>query len=157
MTLQYRTRDMSEDRRWERLLRLLLLDTVDQWCRDDSGFPAEFLLSSILHLFSFNCKPFTISENGLQGYLAEAIQTPEGECARAQPTWSFERKNAMVDSLKDHIEQQLAQWENGDTISPAIIGDFAQVLVDNVVRLKYVVFHRTQTTSRDHGGFHGFW
>ena len=160
MSLQYRTRDMSEDRRWERRLRLLgifLLDVVDEWCLDDHEFPCDFVLSSTLYLFSPRCDPISTKESGLSSFLEEAAKPPETECALAHPEKSLDLHLVLIQSLRELITQQAKKWELGDTISPSTIGALAKMIVDQVIQHKYVKFHRTQTTSRDHGGFHGLW
>ena len=160
MSLQYRTRDMSGDRKWERRLRLfglLLLDLTDSWCISDDPFPFDFAISSTLYLFSPRCDPHGTRESGLASTLQRVVQPAEQECSAAVPNHTGEQRAQLIGRIHGLLTDQITGWENGDTLTPASIGALAQSIVDTIIVENYVKFHRTQTTSRDHGGFHGLW
>ena len=157
MTLQYRTRDMSDDRRWNQRVRLsncLLMDVVDWWCRDDREFPFESTVASLLYLFSPRCDPFSVSESDLRQTLLDVVDSPSVEYARTWPNHDSQKQSDVITSLSTVLQDTVAQWLEGSMSTPSV-HSLNQQVVDCLVDFKYVTFHHNQTTHRDGGGFHG--
>lgn len=159
MTLQYRTRDMSDDRSWQQRVRLsyrLLMDAVDSWYRGDDDFPFMFIVASILYLFSPRCDPFRTLETNLRQQLAKVVDSPSVECAKTWPHQSETHRSKLISSITDILRDAVDQWIRGSLASPSV-GAVNEQLVEEVVAHGYVTFHRHQTTRRDDGGgFTGF-
>ena len=149
---------MSGDREWERRVRLfslLLLDLTDQWCRSDGDFPFDFAVSSTLYLFSSRCNPMDTPETDLLLSLRSIVESPDSECQTAMPNHSGDQRDDLVSTVRAIFVEYVAECEAGQTPISALIDSLSQQVVDTLKSSKYVVFHHTQTTSRD-GGFHSF-
>lgn len=159
MTLQYRTRNTWDDQQWNQRVRLsdsLLMDVVDWWCRGEREFPVDSTVASFLFLYSPRCKPFAIHEAGLRRKLFDTVDSPSAECALTWPTHDKRQQLALIESLRTILQDAVGKWNEG-LLSELPVAVVNQRLADEIVDHKYVVFHHTQTTRRDGGGFYALW
>ena len=157
MTLQYRTRDLSDDRKWHRRTRLCALHisaAVDRWCRDDGAFPIESTVSSVLFLFSPHCDLDQIRESELCVVLSQMALLPEAEIANTWPHQDEGQRTRLIDALTDVLNDAVAQWTVESIATPSL-DVVNQRIVSTLLEHRYVMIHHTQTTKRDNGGFHG--
>lgn len=157
MSLQYRTRSMSDDRDWLqrcRLCELLLIDTLDWWCReDDLEFPVVPMVSAVLFLYGPDCKPFRESEYGLRERLLQSPLPPADLFRIAWPNHDASKCDSLVSDLSEVLRRSIDVWTN-QPISQLPAETVAERLADIIIAHQYVVFRRRETTRRD-GGFYG--
>src|SRR5688500_7214230 len=121
MTLQYRTRDMSDDRRWDQRLRLsetLLMDVVDWWCRGDHDFPLDSTVASLLFIFSPRCDPFAIPVSNVKQWLFDRVDSPSVECARTWPRHDEQTRSDLIAALIGTLQQAIEGWNAGTETAP---------------------------------------
>src|SRR5437899_2748487 len=121
MTLQYRTRNMSDDRRWNqrvRLSELLLIQIVDRWCRDDGDFPIEPMVASFLFIFSPRCDPFSIPDSSVKRQLFDVVGSPSHECALTWPNHDDQKRSGFIATLTAVLQDTVKKWEGGSLSNP---------------------------------------
>lgn len=156
MTLQYRPRSLWEDRLWfqrVRLAELLILDTVDWWCRKDLEFPIQQTIGGFLFLFSPRCAPFDIPERSVRQYLQEHAKAPLDEYALAWPNKSIDTGDEIVGDLTGKLRSAVDRWSS-EPIASLAPETVTEDLVGCIVARGFVVFRHFKTTRRD-GGFFG--
>lgn len=157
MSLQYRTRNMGDDRDWlqrRTLCEALLVETVDWWCRnEETEFPISSVISSTLYLFAKRCNPFQESERGIRVRLLESTDNALEEFRNAWPNKSVSSGNALVEDLKITLQNAIAVWAE-TSISQLPVEQVADQLANCIAAHQYVVFYRRESTRRD-GGFFG--
>jgi hypothetical protein len=156
MTLQYKTRDMGEDREWQqriRLSRCFLLEAVDWWWRTDSEFPVDGTIASVLYVFSPRCNPFDVSETRVRQHLLNIVGTSSVEYSQTWPRHTDAQRLELVNAISHILRDAVERWNEG-TLEPTI-EMVNQQIIDQIVAQKYVTFHHHHTTRRDFGGFHG--
>ncbi|MFN0052143.1 MAG: hypothetical protein ACKV0T_08125 [Planctomycetales bacterium] len=156
MTHQYRTRSLWEDRQWQRRIDLsdaLLLQTVDWWCRCDAEFPISGVVAAVLRLFSPRCIPDKMVEPGLRESLLAIVDTPANEYRTTWPKRPECQQIQLVERLTEIVSNAVNAWATGSIHEP-MIESVNQELVDQIVDQQYVIFHHTETTRRDFGGFY---
>lgn len=157
MSLQYRTRSMSSDRDWRQRVRLsllLLMETVDGWCRQDGEFPVEQSVAGVIYIFSPRWDPFSAPEVDVQQRVFALADTPQNEYRKTWPLRTESCGMELIDALCEVLDDAVTQWSNGSMLTPTI-ESVNQQLAEVIVALQFVVFHHHQTTTRDFGGFHG--
>lgn len=157
MSLQYRTRSLSEDRNWWQRIRLcntLLLETTDWWCRSGDEFPVSETVDAIVYLFSPRCDPDNEPESGLRERLAKTAESVEVEYVRAWPNRNPDQATELRVSITEVLNCAEAEWLAGSLLEPTI-ETVTQQIASEIARLQFVVFHHRHTTRRDFGGFHG--
>ena len=157
MSLQYRTRNMWEDRLWQQRVRLsqcLIVETVDWWCRNDVTFPLSETIAAVLFLFSPRCDPLRVPETNIRQHMAEHVGAPRTEYIQTWPQHPESRGTELIDRLSQIFNGAVHDWSAGSMLTPTI-ESVKQQIVDGIVTHHYVVFRHHQTTSRDFGGFHG--
>ena len=156
MTLQYRTRNMSEDRRWRERIRLserLIINLVDCWCCENSEFPFSQAVAGILYLFSPRCPALDSPEVEILEGVFERIGTPQEEYRQTWPQRPEARGSELIASLSQILEDAVRQWSDVSMRAPTI-ESVAQQAADAISVQQYVIFHHCQTTRRDFGGFY---
>lgn len=151
MTLQYRIRSKYEDDRWRQRIRLccmLILESIDEWCKSDLRFPVDDCVRCGLHLFSKRCDLEAISEHQVKLQLLSLSLDCRAEFVTEWPRRTDADFFTLVDSMSQVLRNAEDAWEsNGITALSA--EDVTGQLVDEIVGKQFVVFHRTETTRRD--------
>lgn len=156
MTLQYRLRDMSADRRWQQCVTLaerLVVESLDLWCRGDEDFPKLTTVAAILYLFSSRCDPFRFPLQNVRQTVAAHVGSVSAEYHLNCPNGLAEQGTALVASLCEVLDSAISQWNQGSVVSPTAEA-VVQKVVDLLIEHQYVIFYHHQTTRRDFGGFH---
>ena len=159
MTLQYRTRDNTGDRNWQQRLRLteaLLLDTIDWWCRGNDGFPCEETVAGLLYIFSPHCAIFALPQIRLRDHFEAILSDPHEVAQLGWPSFSEAQRSAVIEELTAMLAGAATSWASESLAEPtleSVVKDIANCIVHH----KCFVFHHTESTRRDGGGFHAAW
>ena len=158
MSLQYRTRRMSDDRDWLQRCTLctkLLVEVLDWWCRnDESDFPVAPMVISILYLFSPKCNPFQESARDLRERLFQSQVVAIQAFQTASPNPVISAGNALLLDLTSVLGEAVKVWSNNSITQlppESVSGQIARCIVSH----KFVLFHHRESTRRD-GGFYGY-
>ena len=156
MSLQYRMRDMSADRRWQQCVTLserLIIETLDLWCRTDQDFPTSQLVAAVLYLFSPRCEPLALSIQNVRKTVFEQVGSADDEYRHSWPNRTPQQCVDMIRAMESTLENAVRQWSEGSILTPTT-ESVNQQLVELIIAHQYVVFYHHQTTRRDFGGFY---